>query len=589
MSKRLWRVVLPIVALALAGWIGYDMYQRTAQELLWGWRPLILLTFAWLAVVLLIHGFAKPNAARGRLLLWSSLSGIMLSVGFPPSPLTPLIFIGLVPLLMVEEHVRTTHGGPTRWTVFRYAFNTFFIWNICTTWWVLNTSFLPGIVANVLNTLFMATVFTLFHQARHVFPERVHALVLAAFWIAFELLHLYWEISWPWLTFGHALAQYPVFAQWYEYTGVFGGSLWFLLGNFWAYQWWISGRHNTAQRIPWKLIIWIVLPCIWSGWRYMTYPLQDGAVEVVVVQPNFEPHYEKFRINQQTQLARCIELSRSALTDTTAFIVFPETTFGPVRLNDLEDDFRIRALRQLLEDYPQLQLVTGLESYRILEGPSDLRSLRITQDRQGDTVYWDVQNSAIRIAHERPADVYFKSKFVPGAERFPYKDILPFLKPIVDMLQGSVAGLTEQETRAVFAAQSGTAAPVICYESVYGQYVGDYVRNGADMIFIVTNDGWWDNTPGHIQHLQFGALRAIEHRRPIARSANTGISCFINTRGDVLQPTQYGETIAIRGMVAPGEGYTFYTRWGDIIARLSVFLALLLLALTVTRSVVRVG
>jgi apolipoprotein N-acyltransferase len=143
-----------------------------------------------------------------------------------------------------------------------------------------------------------------------------------------------------------------------------------------------------------------------------------------------------------------------------------------------------------------------------------------------------------------------------------------------------------QDTRDVFVSPESRVAPVICYESVYGEYCGGYIKNGAEIIFIMTNDGWWDETPGHIQHLKLGALRAIEHRRPIARSANSGVSCFINARGDILQPTAYGEAAAISGTVAPGTEITVYTTWGDMIARVAVFLAVLLLALTVTRSVV---
>jgi apolipoprotein N-acyltransferase len=176
---------------------------------------------------------------------------------------------------------------------------------------------------------------------------------------------------------------------------------------------------------------------------------------------------------------------------------------------------------------------------------------------------------------------------VPGAEFLPFRDFLPFLKPLVDMLQGSVAGLTGQKTRDVFHSDVADVAPVICYESVYGQYVGGYVRNGANIIFIVTNDGWWDLSPGHIQHLKIGAMRAIEHRRPIARSANTGTSCFINIRGDILQPTKYEETIAIKAKVSPGHSITFYTRWGDMIARIAVFLAVLIVARVITLTVMR--
>lgn len=102
---------------------------------------------------------------------------------------------------------------------------------------------------------------------------------------------------------------------------------------------------------------------------------------------------------------------------------------------------------------------------------------------------------------------------------------------MVDKLGGSVQGLGRQRERSVFESGSTKIAPVICYESIYGNYIGDYIRNGAEAIFIMTNDGWWDDTPGYHQHLAYGILRAIEFRKPIARSANTGISCFVDAKG----------------------------------------------------------
>jgi apolipoprotein N-acyltransferase len=310
--------------------------------------------------------------------------------------------------------------------------------------------------------------------------------------------------------------------------------------------------------------------------------MPEENVDVVVVQPNFEPHYEKFVLTQKEQLARFLTLSRSMITDSTDYLVYPETSLGFIDLNDVRNDFRIRELIAITEDYPNVHIVTGLESFRIHQERSDLKTIREVRARGGDTMLIDIQNSAVQIQKDGPIDVYFKSKLVPGAEFLPFRDYLPFLKPLVDMLQGSIAGLTGQEERGVFRSDAGNVAPVICYESVYGQYVGGYVRNGADMIFIVTNDGWWDKTPGHIQHLQIGALRAIEHRRPIARSANTGISCFVNIRGDVLQPTKYRETIAIKGRISRGEAMTFYTKWGDMIARIALFM----MALIVIRVIV---
>ena len=139
-----------------------------------------------------------------------------------------------------------------------------------------------------------------------------------------------------------------------------------------------------------------------------------------------------------------------------------------------------------------------------------------------------------------------------------------------------------QTERTVFTNDSGWGvAPVICYESIYGDYVADYIRNGANVIFIVTNHGWWGNTPGHRQHLQYASLRAIETRKDIARSANTGISAFIDQKGMIHQATSYWEPAVIRQDVLFNDYTTFYIRYGDIIGRVCILLAIVTLLITI--------
>jgi apolipoprotein N-acyltransferase len=395
---------------------------------------------------------------------------------------------------------------------------------------------------------------------------------------------MYWDISWPWLTLGNAFARFPSWAQWYEYTGAFGGSLWILGVNFMffeALQLYRKSAPEYTRKIMFALGM-VVAPLLISFAMYFSYKLPDGTVEVAVVQPNFEPHFEKFLIPEKEQLERFIHLSDSIVTESTEYLVFPETSFGMIHLNRLEQDYSIDKLRNFTDKYPNLKLVTGASTYRSFSREDDHPAAIRAIPRQNDTLYVDVQNSALQIQAGEDIPVYFKSKLVPGAELFPFRKFMPFLKPIVDMLDGSLEGHTKQKSRTVFVSESGVVAPVICYESVYGSFVGEYIQKGANLIFIVTNDGWWDNTAGHKQHLQFASLRAIEHRRPIARSANTGISCFINERGDILQATKYEETIAISGKLMPGDKKTFYTQWGDLIARISLFLFLLSIALRIT-------
>ncbi len=165
---------------------------------------------------------------------------------------------------------------------------------------------------------------------------------------------------------------------------------------------------------------------------------------------------------------------------------------------------------------------------------------------------------------------------VPGVEKMPFPNQLHFLEKFALDLGGTSGSLGMQDERTVFVSKNGPGkvAPVICYESIYGDYVGQYIRNGADYIFIMTNDGWWGDTPGYKQHLLYGRLRAIETGKSIARSANTGISCFINQRGDITQPQDWWTASAIKETLYSNEGTTFYTRHGDYIANAMVVLSL---------------
>jgi len=155
---------------------------------------------------------------------------------------------------------------------------------------------------------------------------------------------------------------------------------------------------------------------------------------------------------------------------------------------------------------------------------------------------------------------------------------------IVPYLGGTKWGYGIQEERTCFAhpITGQHAAPIICYESVFGNYVADYVRNGAEALFIITNDGWWKNTGGYKQHLEYASIRAIETRRPVARAANTGISCFIDIRGKPTHETQWWTEAVIMGEISFETNLTPYVRYGDVIMKLFAVISVLLLAYVFT-------
>jgi apolipoprotein N-acyltransferase len=228
-----------------------------------------------------------------------------------------------------------------------------------------------------------------------------------------------------------------------------------------------------------------------------------------------------------------------------------------------------------LQVHPKAQLLWGIDTYNFIWSKEDTSP---SSNQFKDGVWVDFYNAALFINNQPDFQKYYKSKLVVGIENLPYKSILePLLGNIMLDLGGTVSTKTTQEDRSVFVSNDGTkVGPIICYESVYGEYVTGYVKKGAEFLAIITNDAWWRETQGHKQHLTFASMRAIETRRDIARSANTGISAFINQKGEIVSKTKYGEKKALKGKVQLNDRITFYSENGDLVAYLSILILTLL-------------
>lgn len=578
-------LVIAIILLVITAGIGYNMFQLYQQELLWAYRPLWLLLAGWFGIVIFRQSrkLKRLGSLNTRPLLLSTLSGLLLGIGFPDIlPLPFLLWFAWVPLLLLEQEWRLK-GESKKRELLPYLFHTFVLWNIVATYWVMNTSFFAGLFANFANSLLMCIPWVLYLWTRKHLPKMGYASLIA-YWLTFEYIHLNWELTWPWLTLGNGWAEYPALIQWYEYTGVFGGSLWIWIVNILLVKVALAAQKNGSiglvLKAGWlKPTVVMVLPLLVSIFMYTQYEEKGESIDVVVVQPNFEPHYEKFdRVPEQAQLDQFIALSLPMLDTEVDYLLFPETSYGFVQEDNIWASRSSLRLQQAFEAYPQLKLVTGLNAYYDFKA-SDVRTPATRERiRNGQKIEFEMMNLAAQLPlnPELAPQTYRKSKLVPGPEQFPFRNILFFMEPLVDQLGGTTAGLGTQAERSAFTSETAAIAPVICYESIFGEYYADYVRHGkAQAAFIMTNDGWWDNTAGHRQHLYYASLRAIETRRSIARAANTGISCFINQRGDISQPTAYNEAIAIRGTVTLNNEVTFYVKWRDMIARIALFISIL--------------
>jgi apolipoprotein N-acyltransferase len=541
--------------------------ERMIHLPLWGYWPMFLgLGFAAMWVPILFRRFRDFG-----LINLAVTGGLFMGVSFLEGISSAFSFVALVPLLfLVEQFIKENRSY---WGMWVLLFWTFYIANVFATFWVMNTALAAGIFANVVNAFLMSLPIVGYAFMRKILEKRYWWIVFVSTWIAFEFFHFNWDLHWPWMTLGYAFSNWPWAIQWYDITGVLGGSLWILIVNWFLF---LAYSDDFPAKPNWIAAgVFLLAPILFSLIYRPTFENTENPVEFLLVQPNYEPHYEKFEFTGAEQLEKITRLVESKLSPKTDVLVLPETVFT-IRLNRKEREAVIRQIRAWQKKYPKLQIISGLVARRILEDDEESNKFTRTSDiGNGKILRWEVGNVAYYAGPDGDK-IYYKSKLVPGAEFFPYYRFLFVFEPIAKSLGGSMEGFRTQEQAEVFG-EKNPLAPIICYESIFGDYCREFVAKGADIFVIMTNDGWWDDTPGHRQHLRYAQVRAIESRRPIARAANTGITAFIDPTGKILDKTEYEEDAVLTGILYPQSEITFYCRWGDLIGRLSLFVMIVLL------------
>lgn len=515
---------------------------------------------------------------------WGLLSAFLLWLGWPPIPYAaPLLLVAFVPLLMAIERIildETTKKGQR---VFLLSGFTALVWNTASIYWVYNaiSAVMPSYIAIFiclipfgLAALLIALVCRFYYQLRKRYGINGSLVGLVCFWIGYEYLHQTWDLAFPWMTLGNGFANTHQLIQWYAYTGVYGGTIWIWLCNITLFLVLRKRLHNKTYIPNLKAFLtfslFVLIPSSISLIQYFTYKEHENPSNIVVVQPNIDP-YDKWQAPINQQVENLIRLSTAKAQTNTEFFIWPESAVPerPPGVNEEEirkNESYLR-IRDFLYNYRNGNVLSGIESmllYDSLQTPSARQFSNISK-------YYDVFNAAVLIDNSSKVQFYHKSKLVPGVEQTPFS-YLSFLKPLFAAFGGSTGSYGRQEKPSVFYSQSGIgAAPVICYESIWGDYVAEYVKEGAQFIAVITNDGWWGNTSGKDQHLDYAKLRAIENRRWVARAANTGISAFINQRGDIVQQTQWWVPTALKADINLNEEITFYTASGDYIAYAACF------------------
>ncbi|WP_027379949.1 apolipoprotein N-acyltransferase [Chryseobacterium daeguense] len=522
-----------------------------------------------------------------KYILLTLISAMLLSVSWPTYGVPFFIFFALVPLLMMEHGVSKFSDYKRKsWVVFGLSYVCFVIWNIVTTGWLYGSknpdgshSLMAVVFPVLVNSFLYSLVFQCYHWYKNAQGTYWGLAFFIAIWMSFEKFHLGWELTWPWLNLGNVFSEYPKFIQWYDTLGATGGSFWILLVNvlfFYTVRTWEAGRKRKDLIKNSSILAGlIIIPMVISLIKYNNFnEKQIGQVNVLLLQPDLDPYAEKYSKDSiviENDLLNLAEKNSAGKID---YYIAPETALpgrGSISETAFEKSVILNNLKNFLSKHPGSVFSTGISSHKFYTSKENLPK-EAYQLNQG--LWVESFNSAVQVIPNQKVEVYHKGKLVPGVEIFPYMNYLkPILGDAMLNLGGTVASLGTDKERVAFSNpyNKGKIAPIICYESIYGEFTGDYVKKGANFLAIMTNDSWWGVTEGHKQLLSYAKLRAIETRREIARAANSGISAHIDAKGEVIADTFYGDQTALFARINLYDEMTFYTRAGDLLSRFSIF------------------
>ena len=508
----------------------------------------------------------------------SLTSGLLLGLPWSVSALFFFVFFAWIPLLLLEEQVRH-HANP--FAVFNYAFISFLLWNIIGSWWIARAQFVGAILIILANSLLQALVFWLASRIRTQLKIPL-LLPFLLIWMGYEHFHLSWDLAWPWFNLGNALAAAPELVQWYEFTGVRGGTLWIILANFALLKMYFTYRkkgpaHSIALGAA--ALMLFLMPTCGSYLLLHNFEKEGETVNIALIQPNLDPYTEKFDPeNYDRHLQAFFKTAEAVVDKETQYLIGPETLIvEQIDERNPSASIYYRNLLDFRKKYPKLNILLGVHSYRKLGNEDIPPGSRYNREKN---FYYEAFNTALFL----PAGIaavpqfYHKTKLVPLFERMPFVQYLRFLGKYSLELGGYTGTYSIRQASTTFAVPeaSSTILPIVCFESIFGPYCSRNLPKEKGFICMITNDGWWKNTPGYLHHFRFSPLRAIENRRDFVRVANTGVSALINAKGMVIAKTAWWKKATLKGKIHLRRGRTFFARHGDCLGRYSLVLGMML-------------
>jgi apolipoprotein N-acyltransferase len=492
-----------------------------------------------------------------RKFLLACLSGLLLSLIFPTFDLEILAWVSLVPLLFAihRENLLTS---------LYLGFTTGFVSFLGILYWVIvavNTyggiHLIPSGLILLLLVVYLSLYVAVFAFLLNYIRRRVQwdMVVVAPFlWVSLEYVRSFFLTGFPWATLGYSQYLNLPFIQVADITGVYGISFLILLVNSAVYDFiFIIGR---GEKTPLREGI-VVLAILFAAFGYGVAKIKrvenvashQPKIKIGLAQGNIDQSIKWNPPYQEKTLRIYQNLSLTLAREQPSLIIWPET--ATPFLFQSEERYRPWVLE--VAEKTGAYLLFGSPSY---------------DWRKGKVEYY---NSAYLLSPQK--DVmgrYDKIHLVPFGEYVPFSTLLFFLESL-----SAVGNLSPGRTVQNLHFPQGDLGVLICFEIIFPNLCRKFVKGGADFLVTITNDAWFGRTSAPHQHLSMATFRAIENRVSIARAANTGISAFIDAKGQIGKRSNLFVQEALVGQIGPKIEETFYTRYGDVFALVCSALAIL--------------
>ncbi|MFP8488475.1 apolipoprotein N-acyltransferase [Gracilimonas sp. Q87] len=478
-------------------------------------------------------------------------AGVLLGLSFPPVNLS---FLSIPAFILLFHLVQKTDSYKQ---LAYYSYAGFVVWNLIGTYWLMMASLPAGIAAILANSVLMTIPLCLakYFSAKSSSPVLI-ALLQTSAWVGYEFLHHNWDLSWTWLAIGNAWSNWIGIIQYISATGFLGISLWVVLTSALTYQFILNKENRLLYT---TLTVFIIFP-LWSFTLFVTNEIETDPkdeIEVAIIQPNHDS-YEDFAgmSGLDEVMDSLMSLTDRTINPKTELVIWPENAIDGAIFSKSRTASRIADSARSWNT----NFIVGTGLFKTYDTDTDKLYRGIIQSSGHPYNYF---NATLFVKADGSISDYEKANLVPIVERIPFVEILATIDVFDFVDWGSIAGFGRGRTPDMIETTAFTSPGLICYDSVYPSWIREFVRNEATFITIITNDGWWGNTSGHLQHFAYARLRAIEFDRWIARSANNGISGIIAPNGKVISQTDYWVRTGFVSQVYNRYTETLYTRFGN--------------------------